>query len=209
MIPPDLLHRYENLAAAADRAFARMQAEYPDAVQCRTGCSDCCHAVFGLFPIEAAMVKRHFEEIPRKIRRSALQRGKRADRELRRMEDRWKDREGDPRDTALLLAGERVRCPLLDEGHACILYPHRPITCRVYGIPAVVQGRVRVCGRSGFGEGRTYPVFDLDAAYRKLHGLSRSLLAVGGGKSVERASLLISVPRVLDIPMEDILRGVF
>ena len=204
-----LFEIYADLAARADASFQKMTADHGYLIRCKPGCSDCCHAVFGLFPIEAATVRIHFEEIPRKVRREALQRGKKADRELQRMEERWKGGGGDGSDDHRFLAGERVRCPLLDGDDACILYPHRPITCRVYGIPTAVRGRVRVCGKSGFAEIRSYPVFDLDAAYRELHGLSRSLLAAGGARSADKASLLISVPRTLEMPVADIIKGNF
>ena len=99
---------------------------------------------------------------------------------------------------------ERVRCPLLED-EACRLYDHRPITCRVYGIPTVIQGKARVCSRAGFRGGKTYPAFNLDAVQRELYALSRELLVRSGEPDAEKAALLISVSKALQTPIEEMI----
>jgi len=202
-----LFKRYEGLVVRADRAFERMRQAHGDRVRCRPGCDDCCHAVFGLFLIEAAYLKRQFDSLGRKERRAALVRGAKADRDLARMEDRLRESAGDKDTGPDSLARERIRCPLLNDGHECILYTHRPVTCRVYGIPTSIQGRSRVCGMSGFGDGGSYPAFDLDAAFRELFAMSRELLLSAGSDDTESASLLISVSKAVSTPLEDLARG--
>jgi Fe-S-cluster containining protein len=195
------------LVAEADAAFDEMRADHGTAIRCKAGCSDCCHAVFGLFPIEAAVLKERFDALPRGERRAALQRCGKADRAFARLRQKWTAVGADPGTNGSDPARERIPCPLLAEDERCILYSHRPVTCRVYGIPTLIRGKVRVCGKSGFRQGTAYPVFDLDAAYARLHALSRELLADMGAKAPGKASLLFAVSRVIRSPLQDLLEA--
>ena len=135
-----IFDQYAALVATADRAFSKMQKEHGAAIQCRPHCSDCCHAVFGLFLIEAAHLKAHFDRLGRKKRRAALLRANKADRDLMQLQNRFRASDENLPQARDLLSKERIRCPLLDDQDLCILYPHRPITCRVYGIPTAIGG---------------------------------------------------------------------
>jgi hypothetical protein len=107
---------------------------------------------------------------------------------------------------AYIMSRERIPCPLLKENQECILYLHRPITCRVYGIPTKVQGKARVCWKAEFKKDERYSVFDLDGVYRELYSLSTELLKGGGEDSPEKASLLISVSKAITTSLEGLLR---
>ena len=141
----------------------------------------------------------------RRVRREALLRADKADIELQMVEERLQVYEDDPHMKSYALAKERVRCPLLDRSDQCILYPHRPLTCRVYGIPTAIQGKARVCGKAAFKRGESYATFDLDACYQELYQLSKDLLLVSGESNMEKASLLISVSKALKTPIEDVI----
>jgi hypothetical protein len=106
---------------------------------------------------------------------------------------------------AYTIARERIRCPLLDEQNECILYHRRPITCRIYGIPTKIQGKARVCGKTGFKDNGPYPTFDLDGAYHDLYTLSRELLMDLGIDPSDRASLLISISKTIRTPLDELL----
>jgi Fe-S-cluster containining protein len=200
-----VLQRYELLVAKADQAFQKMKKEFPECIKCKPRCSDCCHALFGLFLIEAVYLKRHFDKLGRKARRAALLRGNKADKELKKLEERLQKNGKTPEMGTASLARERIRCPLLDDHQVCTLYFHRPITCRVYGIPTAIQGKARVCRKAGFKSGTTYPLFDLDRAYQELYLLSGELLKEAGRRDPERASLLISVSRVIKTPPAELV----
>jgi Fe-S-cluster containining protein len=165
--------------------------------------------VFGLFLIEAAYLNRQFAQLGKDVRAAAVERGKALDKDLARLEDKLRVHGDDPRMRAYVLARERIRCPLLDEQDDCILYAHRPITCRVYGVPTAVHGKARVCGKASFKKEEQYPVFDLDGAYRNLYALSREVLEQAGGADPDKASFLISVSTAIQAPMEDLIRGIF
>lgn len=204
-----VLQGYELLVDKADAFFQKIQQTHGTCVKCEPHCSDCCHAVFGLFLIEAAYVKRHFDELNGEKIKEALLRCNDTERALKRLEIKLKAHEADPKMGAHILATERIRCPLLDDNRECILYPHRPITCRVYGIPTMIHGKPHVCGKSEFEKGRSYPAFDLDGVYRDLFNLSEELLEGAGEKDLDKASLLISVCGAIRTPLDDLVKETF
>lgn len=204
----ELLPAYEVLVNAADQAFIKMQREYGAAIKCARRCTDCCYAVFGLFLIEAAYLKYHFDMLDESIRMEILRRAAQAAEELRLIQKRLNYYTDDPVMQGYALSRQRVRCPLLTEEDECALYPYRPITCRVYGIPVAVQGRARVCWKAGFERGKQYPTFNLDVAYKELYRLSQLLLGSSGREdAAERAAVLISVPKALTTPLEALMKG--
>jgi Fe-S-cluster containining protein len=117
-----------------------------------------------------------------------------------------REHEGDPQMQAYIMSRERIPCPLLNENQECVLYLHRPITCRVYGIPTKIQGKARVCWKAEFKKDERYPVFDLDGVYRDLYLLSTELLKAGGQDDPEKASLLISVSKAITTSLNELLR---
>lgn len=204
-----LFHSYELLVDKADQAFLRMEQEHSECIKCERHCSDCCHAVFGLFLIEVAYLKQHFGKLDKSLMRSAFLMGDRADADFKKIEKKLQSHENDPQMRAYVLARERIRCPLLDKNQDCILYPYRPITCRVYGIPTRIHGTARVCGKAGFIKGKDYPVFDLDGVYRDLYALSKELLKSSGIADLEKASFLISVSKAISTPLDILINEIF
>lgn len=201
----DLFESYELLADRAGAAFQEMQKQYGACMKCEPHCSDCCHAVFGLFLMEAAYLKEHFDRLADEEKRAALSRCKEAEKSLERLQNMLQDHEGDPQIQASIMSRERIPCPLLNEHQECILYSHRPITCRVYGIPTKIQGKARVCWKTEFKKDKRYPIFDLDGVYRDLYVLSAELLKTVGRDDPETSSLLISVSKAITTPLEDLL----
>jgi len=201
----DLFQTYELLVDKAEAAFQEMQKDHGSCMKCEPQCSDCCHAVFGLFLIEAGYLKEHFDRLADEEKRAALLRCEDAGKSLERLQNMLQEHEGDPQMQAYILSRERSPCPLLNEHQECILYLHRPITCRVYGIPTKIQGKARACWKAEFKEGERYPVFDLDGVYRDLYFLSTELLKAGGQDDPEKASLLISVSKAITTPLQDLL----
>ncbi|MGD2127623.1 MAG: YkgJ family cysteine cluster protein [Desulfobacteraceae bacterium] len=204
-----LLRSYELLVDKADAAFRGMEKAHSACIKCERHCVDCCYAVFGLFLIEAAYLKQAFDQLGHEERKAALLRCNETEKGLKRLEKTLQAHEGDPQMQAYIMARERIRCPLLDDNQDCTLYPHRPITCRVYGIPTMIQGKARVCGKAQFKKGETYPVFDLDGVYRDLYTLSKELLNTAGKDDPEKASLLISVPKAISASLDDLIHETF
>ena len=204
-----LFELYENLARRADKAFEKIAGEYPEEIRCRVGCSECCYALFGLFLIEAVYIRRHFEALDEVQRREAILRGQHTERSILQLQDKLQGLKENTVQIARQVGKERIRCPLLDDNDECILYPWRPITCRVYGIPVTVMGKARVCSRSGFKSGQYYPTFDLDKTNRELYLLSKAMLMKINGANPAKASLLISMPKVINTPVEELINECF
>ena len=190
---------YETLVGEVDRAVGRVQETHSDRIHCRQGCSDCCSAVFDLTLVEAFYLNAHFHwEVGEETRLSVTERAETADRQFYQIKHklhRMRLREGKT-DQELLcyLAEQRVRCPLLNASEGCDLYAFRPITCRVYGIPAAIGGEPRICGLSGFESGRAYPTVNLDRINERLFSLSRVLLGEAGVMDPERKLNGLVVP---------------
>lgn len=206
MMFKDLYKAYGQLTDRADRAFAGVAGRFGTAIKCGEGCSDCCHSVFGLFLIESLYLRHHFDRLDRRRRRESISRAGQADKDLARMDKRLRAYDHHPGLKALAMSGERVRCPLLGRDNRCVLYEHRPVTCRVYGIPTISGGSLHVCWKSGFGKEISYPAFDLDGAYRELYRLSLELLERVGSGDRERASLLVPVSRSIKDSFEDLIK---
>ena len=201
----DLFKSYELLVDKAEAAFQEMGKAHGACMKCEPRCSDCCHAIFGLFLIEAGYLREHFDRLAEEEKRAALSRCERAEKSLERLQNMLQAHEGDPQMQAYIMSRERIPCPLLNERQECTLYSRRPITCRVYGIPTRIQGKARVCWKAEFKKDERYPVFDLDGVYRDLYFLSTELLKTVGGNDPEKASLLISVSKAITTPLEELL----
>lgn len=194
-----LFQKYEMLLSEIGRVFQRVQETHSDCVRCQVGCTDCCYAVFELFPIEAAYLSYHFHQrLKRRERREVLRRAEKALLEIARIKEGIKDKESE----VLQMAEARIRCPLLsDQGH-CLPYEYRPITCRLYGIPTAIRGVGHTCGKSGFEKGTIYPTVNLDLIHEKLFTLSVELWGARDSRQAcEEARKLVPVSLALKMEL--------
>lgn len=210
----ELFSQYSALAHKADILFKTIKEKYPDSVRCRIRCCDCCHAVFGLFPIEAAFINYHFNKLERKKRRDILRKAEKAEVEMLKAKETLKVFDKDQKMKVYGLGKQRVRCPFLSDKEECIFYKNRPIICRVYGVPYSVEKDKKehsyVCGLSAFEEKASYPTVKLNKIYDQLCKFSRELLLEGKTLHPERkAVLMIPLARVLRMSFEDIVKGNF
>ena len=173
--------KYEELVKAADEAFARVKRDHADCVKCEVGCAECCHALFDLTLVEALYINHKFKEAFQGDEREAiLERANRSDRQVYKIKKRAQAMltEGlDEEEILARMAKESVRCALLNNEDQCDLYGHRPLTCRLYGVPTAIGGKGHTCGLSGFKEGVAYPTANLDRILSALLSLSKALVA--------------------------------
>ena len=210
----DLFSQYVNVARKADILFKTIQEKYPLSVRCKIHCCDCCYAIFGVFPIEAAFINYHFTRLDRKIKRNVLRRAEKAEVEMLKAKDKMKVFENDSKMKVFGLGKQRVRCPLLQDSEECVLYEKRPIICRIYGVPYSLKKENKeisyVCGISDFQEKVTYPTVKLDNLYQELVRLSTELLTAAGYLNpAAKANLMLPLARILRMPFEDIMKGIF
>lgn len=119
------------LASRWAQEFARNQKLHGAKISCRRGCTDCCHHLFPITELEAALISAGVKSLPEEKRRALEARARTYSEERakllteRKVEDAWGN---------LPPAGSRLACPALEDG-ACQIYEHRPLICRKYGIP--------------------------------------------------------------------------
>ncbi len=142
----DLFRSYELLVDKAEAAFQGMQKDHSSCIKCEPHCSDCCHAIFGLFLIEAGYLKEHLDELTNEEKRAALLRCEEAEKSLERLQKMLQAHEGDPQMQAYIMSRERIPCPLLNENQDCILYPYRPIGRCLSGSLSSVYRAAQECG---------------------------------------------------------------
>jgi Fe-S-cluster containining protein len=94
-------------------------------------------------------------------------------------------------------ARTRIRCPLLDAEDRCQLYEHRPITCRLYGVPAAIAGEAHVCGKSAFRKGRAYPTVALEKIQDRLAAMSLEIAQTLGTRFKELHLVYVPVSMAL------------
>jgi Fe-S-cluster containining protein len=193
--------KYEQLVMVADKAFERVQEQYPEHVRCKTTCSDCCHALFDLTLIEALYINHHFNDRFKGRRKELiLERANVSDRKVYKLKrEAYKAIQDGKQESEILfdLAKERVRCPLLSDDKMCEMYEQRPITCRLYGIPTTTQGASHTCGLSGFKEGEAYPSANFDAVMQRMHQVSKEVTEVLKSKYAQLPSVLVPLSMAL------------
>ena len=209
-----LFSKYQEEARQADILFKSIKEKYPLSVTCHIHCCDCCYAIFGVFPIEAAYINYYFNRLERRIKREILRRAEKAEREIIKAKDKLKLFEDDEKMKVYGLGKQRVRCPLLSDKNECELYERRPIICRIYGVPySIYKGRKEhsyVCSISNFQEKATYQTVKIDKIYNRLVQLSEELLKEGLViKPETKANLMIPLSRVLRMSLDDIIKGNF
>ncbi len=204
-----LYEPYEDLVKKADEVFAEVKKQYPECVTCQPHCADCCHAVFGLFLIEAVFLRVFFDRLDDTEKEEVLSRAKLAEQQMEQLNKKLNLLKDDNEKMTYLMASEKIRCPLLNDSNECILYAHRPITCRVYGIPVAIQEKAHICPKAQFQKGQDYPFFNLDIVYRELYSLSKELLKKVESRDINDASLLVSVAHVVKTPVDRLINEGF
>ncbi len=154
----------EGFFRAVDQAFVEVNNRFPEEVACKKGCDDCCQAVFDLSLAEAINLLHCLAALEPALRASLTKAARRAMVEFADLQNNDAD-----------LAYARIRCPILGADGACITYAARPINCRTYGIPTVINGTGHVCGLSKFVPGVSYPTVNLEQLQRVLSGFSLNL----------------------------------
>jgi len=204
--------KYEALSRTADQVFKRVQQEHPDCVRCRKECADCCHALFDLTLIEALYMNEKFKaKFTGEEREAMLEKANRADRSIHKLKrNAYRDLKAGKSEEDILaaLGDERVRCPLLNDQDLCDLYDHRPITCRLYGIPTSIGGKGRTCSLSAFEKGNAYPTVDIDKIHGRLQEISAELLRDIQSANIKLVDILMPLSMALITTFDDSFFGI-
>lgn len=193
--------KYEELLKVADQVFERVAKEYPECVNCKIGCSDCCYALFDLTLIEALYLNHKLsEQLGGSQRKELLEKANKIDRQITKIKRKaYKELQEGKEENKILaeMAFERVKCPLLNIDDLCDLYDYRPVTCRFYGIPTSIGGKGHTCGISGFEEGEQYPTVNLDKIHQQMQQLTAELVRDLGTRYVKLTDMLVPLSMAL------------
>ncbi len=209
----EIFLEYEIFTAQIEKIFADMTEKYPQEIKCEKACGDCCHAVFDLSLVEAISINRAFHEKfdYGNTRSFIMDQANNVDRTLTKLKQQFfKDTQKGLSDEEIMQKASqvKVRCPLLGSDDTCLLYEARPITCRVYGIPTVINGKGHVCPKCNFEQGGQYPTLHLDKIQDRLALMSRKISKVLGSKYSELHNVYVPVSMALINKYDDAYLGI-
>ena len=137
-----LLDRYGILLGEVDAWFGRCLDTFPDLITCRNGCSECCRGLFDITLLDACYLRRGFDALPEQQRIPLLKAASRRLSQLSSINAAFVDPwllNGIPEEEwdELMPEEDESPCLLLSESGGCMIYHHRPMTCRLNGIPLI------------------------------------------------------------------------
>jgi Fe-S-cluster containining protein len=123
---------YKSILQQADLHFAAVMESQPQNLQCGAGCSLCCYGLFEIGSGDVPVIAEGLEAMHplrrRKVIRRALEIVERsAHPNLRECSAAEKE--------AFFDRTQATPCPNLDENGLCLMYEHRPLVCRTFGLP--------------------------------------------------------------------------
>jgi Fe-S-cluster containining protein len=123
---------YKEILDRADRHFAEVMQSQPQNLACGAGCSLCCYGLFEIGSGDVPLLAEGLEKL------HPMRRGKIIRRALEIVEKSAHPnlRECSPEEKESFF--ERTRstpCPNLDDKGLCMMYEHRPLVCRTFGLP--------------------------------------------------------------------------
>ncbi len=136
----EILHRYQRLLAGLDAWFARGLEASGDQARCRRGCSACCRGLFDITLLDAWYLQAGFRMLPAKLQGDLEEEARRRLADLGRAHPRLAPPyllEGfcDTELSVMMPEADETPCLLLAPDGSCRLYGHRPMTCRLHGLP--------------------------------------------------------------------------
>jgi len=129
-----MAYEYDDLRAKVDVTGAEIAARRRPDLQCKLGCTLCCHVQLQLTPVESDSVRLALAVLSREARER-----------VRARAQALRSGQGPPPGDA--------PCAMLEEDGACAIYSDRPIACRLAGhallypprrlLPAAVRAKAR------------------------------------------------------------------
>jgi Fe-S-cluster containining protein len=202
---------YEQLVTHIDQVFQQMKEQFSGCVTCHPGCADCCYALFDLTLIEAIYIHdKFFDLVDEHQQKQILEKAEKVDRQIhviKRKAFKAAQSGRDQNDIMLDIAREKIGCPLLNDENQCVLYEHRPITCRIYGLPTAIGEKSHTCGKTNFEKGVTYPTIKIDQIHDRLIKLSNEWTMKIGSKFDKLHEVLVPLSMALITNYDDIYLG--
>ncbi len=140
------LYAYRQLLGEVDSWFTACLQAGGSALACRHGCSACCRGLFDITLLDAWLMKEAFSALPAETQ---VQIRDRCQPRLTELRKRWPKLKSPyllnafPEEEWTSMPEEdQTPCPLLNVNGDCLVYPSRPLTCRLHGLPNIdVSGK--------------------------------------------------------------------
>ncbi|NVN89482.1 MAG: YkgJ family cysteine cluster protein [Desulfuromonadales bacterium] len=137
-----ILYHYGILLQEVDSWFTTCLHKHADLIACRHGCSACCRGLFDITLLDALYLRSGFEQLPESVRSAVRLKAASRLAVLNTLwpaigehwllntipESEWDD---------IMPEDDETPCILLSNDGACLVYDHRPMTCRLNGIPLI------------------------------------------------------------------------
>lgn len=131
---------YKGLLAKIDAWYKSVKEARPDQVPCTKGCRDCCIGLFDVSLADRDLLREGLSQADPALRKDIEARATALVGKIRETApdlgetlDGWSTEDIDD----LCDAVGDVECPVLGPAGECRLYAHRPLTCRMSGVPVV------------------------------------------------------------------------
>lgn len=143
-----ILKEYSDLLSSVDKWFANCIAQSGERIRCAAGCSECCRGLFDITLLDAALLKKGFDQLDAGTRGQVLERCR---SRLFVLQELWPEFDSPyllnyrPEEEweILMPDDDETPCPLLGQDGRCLVYEFRPMTCRLHGLPLVdITGEV-------------------------------------------------------------------
>lgn len=123
---------YRDILDRADEHFHEVARTQPDQLQCN-GCSLCCYGLFEIGAADIPVLAEGLSQLHASRRRAIIRRAVEIVastahpnlRETTSLNDK----------DAFFERTASTRCPNLSEEGRCLVYEHRPLVCRTFGVP--------------------------------------------------------------------------
>ncbi|MGZ5444464.1 MAG: YkgJ family cysteine cluster protein [Thermoanaerobaculia bacterium] len=123
---------YKKILERADQHFASVMQSQPQNLQCGAGCSLCCYGLFEIGSGDVPVIAEGLENLHPSRRRKVIRRSL----EIVERSAHPNLRECPPDQKEEFFARtQSTPCPNLDEKGLCMMYEHRPLVCRTFGLP--------------------------------------------------------------------------
>ena len=138
----NILQQYGQLLASVDAWFNRSVFLATAEIACKEGCSGCCRGLFDITLLDACYLKQGFDRLDKVVQGRVLEKvvGR-----LAQVRSVWPEfappyilnHRPDEEWEMLMPEEDETPCVLLGEDGRCLVYDHRPMTCRLHGLPLV------------------------------------------------------------------------
>jgi hypothetical protein len=124
-----------------DEWFSRIRAKYAAKMQCAIGCTACCYGLFDISLADAVEVARGFQNLLREAQDRVRAKAESLHDLMRRVLPDVPDplilADDDSRIDRIVDGVKSPACPCLGDMGECLIYEHRPVACRLEGVPMV------------------------------------------------------------------------